>query len=193
MGLGIQDAFPQTAFDMRPHHMTLAQARGKDENTKLLAIMQNRKKVWDYRPGRRNGMTMEAAVPTMVRAMFTGHERVWCVVRNPYDLLTTTFLRKGQGQSLEQFMTKFGEPPWIEKGKLFYHTLEADKVLRYENLQTECDALMDELEVRRVCIPRANETANKEPWEIYWTPEAFAIVNDRFGKEFESYYEPRTE
>lgn len=193
--LALQDAFPQ-ACDLRPHHMLLAEARGETA-PQLLTVMQRREKIWDSRLHKRLAESMPpgiaARLPDGLADLHEGGELVWSVVRNPYDLWVTTYLRKDRTGNFESFVERFSHPPWVVDGRMFYHVPGSDMVLRYETLQADLDRLTARLDLNRIELGRHNETVNKQPWETYYTPRAFQIVNERFGDEFAPFYELRTE
>lgn len=187
MCLALQDVFPD-AYDLRPHHMSLADVKGELGATRLEHISQQRTRIW--KPGGpRSGMTHSSALPTMVRGLITGREHVFGVVRNPYDFLATCFARRGHGKAFLDFVKNFREDPYVRDGRIYYHDQDCDTLLRYENLQPELNALMRRLDLPEVPLGRHNETQNKQPWETYYTPEAFETVNERFGEEAARFYD----
>jgi hypothetical protein len=127
--------------------------------------------------------------------MITGSEHVFGVVRNPYDFLASCFVRRSVNRSMGfvPFVRNYHEAPYIEDGRIHYHEKDCHTVLRYERLQLEMDALMERLDLPTFELGRHNQTAGKKPWESYYTPEAFAVVNERFGQDFRGFYEPRAE
>lgn len=191
MVLALQDAFPE-AFDIRPQHMSLADLKGGPGAARIEQISQARTRVWKQ-GGPRSGMTHSGAFPLMVRGAVTGAERVFTVVRNPYDFLTSCFVRRGRNLSFEAFVRGYNESPYVEDGRVLYHVPDCHTVLRYEDLQSELDGLMNDLGLPDVPVGRHNVTKDKKPWETYYTPGAFEIVNERFGDEIEQFYELRGE
>ena len=189
MVLALQDAFPE-AYDLRPHHMTLDDVRGKPGAVRIEQISRQRTRVWKQ-GGPRSGMTHSAVVPATVRGLVTGDEHVFGVVRNPYDFLVSCYVRRGGKQPFEAFVKSYHESPYIEEGKIYYHEKDCDTLLRHERLQRGLDVLMKRLNLPTFELGRHNETKDKKPWETYYTPEAFKIVNDRFGPEFFGFYDPR--
>jgi hypothetical protein len=188
MCLGLQDVFPE-AMDLRPHHMSLDDVKGKPGAVRMEQISKQRTRIWRGTP--RSGKTAGASMPTIVRGLVTGKEHTFGVIRNPYDFMATCFVRRGQTKTFEDFVKNFREAPYIEDGRIYYHSQDCTSLLRYENLQTELDALLEKLELPPCPVGRHNETQKKQPWETYYTPKTFAIMNERFGDEFDEFYERR--
>lgn len=189
MVLAFQDVFPE-ALDLRPHHMTLDDVRGRPGAIRMEQIGRQRRRLWDLRPNKKR---QEGPTPEAVRKAVTGTERVFTVVRNPYDFMATCYVRRGRGKLFEDFVRNYGASPYVEDGKLYYHVPDCHTVLRWETLQTELDALMTELGLDPVPVGRHNVTKDKKPWESYYTPRAFEIVNQRFGDEFADFYPIKTQ
>lgn len=188
MVLALQDVFPET-FDLRPHHMRLTDVRSHQGGVRITQISRIRQRVWDERPHKR--MQDSDVDPEMVRAAIQGTERIFTIIRNPYDFLVTCYVRRGRDASFEKFVQSYNEPPYIVDGRLYYHEPDCETVLRWEKLQVQLNKLMRELKLPKVELGKHNVTKDKKPWESYYTPKAFEIVNARFRKEFEPFYEPR--
>ena len=189
MCLHLQDTFPE-AMDLRPHHMTLNDVKGKPGAIRMDQISKQRTRLWKRGP---HGKTDGSTNPETARAAITGKEHTFGVIRNPYDFMVTCFVRRGQTKTFEDFVKNFRESPYIEDGRIYYHSQDCTSLLRYESLQPELDALMILLgALPLVPLGRHNETLKKQPWETYYTPETFAIMNDRFGDEFDEFYERRS-
>jgi hypothetical protein len=187
MCLGLQDTFPD-AMDLRPHHMSLKDVMGKPGAIRMEQISKQRTRIWKSGP---HGKTDGPTNPDTARALITGKEHIFGVIRNPYDFMATCFVRRGQTKTFEDFVKNFHEPPYIEDGQIYYHSQNCTTLLRYETLQSELDALLEKLELPLCPLGRHNETLKKQPWETYYTPETFAIMNERFGDEFAPFYERR--
>jgi len=193
MVLALQDAFPE-ALDLRPHHMMLADVRGEPGAVRMEQISRQRTRVWDRRKHKRSMMTNELTyAPEIVRRFVTGREHVFSVVRNPYDFLTSCYVRRGQGLPFASFVRGYREDPYVRDGRIYYHAGDSRTVIRYERLQDELDGLMRGMDLPTFQLDRHNETPGKEPWQSYYTPEAYRVVNERFGDEFARFYSPRTE
>ena len=155
-------------------------------------MSQRRQRVWKGgRPvtGKLPELRPEAAI-----ARVTGDEVRFCVVRNPYDFFVSCYLRQKQNTNspnMEHFAASFKRPPFVKEGRLWYLLDECDEVFLYEELQESFDALSTRLGIAKISLERKNATPDKEPWESYYTPKAFEIVNNRFGKEIEKFYELR--
>lgn len=188
MVLALQDVFPE-ALDLRPHHMRLSDVRGHQGGVRITQISRIRQRVWDERPQKR--MRNSDVDPDMVRDALTGKELIFTVIRNPYDFLATCYVRRGRDASFESFVQSYKDSPYIEEGRLYYHEPDCETVLRWEKLQVHLNKLMRELKLPKVKLEQHNVTKDKKPWESYYTPKAFDIVNERFGKEFEPFYELR--
>jgi hypothetical protein len=183
MVLAFQDAFPE-AFDIRPHHMRLEELKGPNGKTRVQQISKQRTRIYDSRPHKN--------LTDYPEGFLTGDEIVFTVVRNPYDYFTSRYVRVSAKEPFASFARNYRGKPYIEKDKIFYHVPDCDNVLRYENLQEELNQLMAELELSEVPLGKHNVTKGKEPWESYYSPEAFAAVNERFGGEISPFYKTRT-
>ena len=192
MVLAFQDIFPN-AYDLRPHHMTLNDVRGKQGAIRIEQISQQRTRIFHHR-GKRlpDGSVRPRSTPEEIRKLVTGNEVRFTVIRNPYDYFASRYVRLDKKEPFESFCRGYSASPYIEGGKIYYHLPDSQRILRYENLQTELNALMKELELPEVPLGQHNPTQGKKPWESYYSPEAFAFVNERFGEEFERFYEKRT-
>jgi len=183
MVLALQDVFPE-AFDLRPQHMGLADVKGAPGAVRMEQISRARTRIWKpSKPGEWN--------PEIVHELVTGDEHIFGVVRNPYDFLVSCFVRRGGSKTFVDFVRNYHESPYIEDGRIYYLAQDCQTLIRYETLQPDLDALMGTLGLPTVPLERHNETKDKKPWGSYYTPEAFKIVNDRFGAEFSKLYTPR--
>lgn len=187
MVLAFQDAFPE-ALDLRPHHMSISDVRGLPGAARMQQISRQRTRVWDSRPGKRNNQDID---PEIVHKYITGTEHVFTVIRNPYDFLVSCFVRRGQGQSFESFVRSYNASPYVEQGKLYYHTPNCHSTLHWEKMPLCIDRMMRKLDLPELNLQRHNTTKGKDPWPSYFTPKAFEIVNERFGAEFASHYKMR--
>jgi hypothetical protein len=185
MVLALQDVFPE-ALDLRPHHMSLDDVKGKPGAVRMEQISRRRERVWTPRK------QVGDYDPDVVRKFVKGTEHVFSVVRNPYDFLASCYVRRGRGQSFSAFVKSYRQDPYIRDGKIYYHLADSQNVLRYENLQEELNQMMAHLGLPGVPLQRHNVTADKKPWESYYDPTSYAIVNERFGAEFSRFYDPRT-
>jgi hypothetical protein len=188
MMLALQDAFPD-AYDLRPHHMSLEDLKGPQGAFRMEQIGRQRGRLWARHKDVRHP---DGVDPSVVQRLVKGTEHVFGVVRDPYDFLVSCFVRRGRGQPFEGFVRGYNESPYIEDGRIYYHADDCDTLLRHENLQPELDALMEKLGLPPVPLQRHNETKGKQPWQSYYTPEAYRVVNERFGDEFSRFYEPRS-
>lgn len=180
--LALQDAFPE-AFDLRPHHMSLSDLR--PDGVPMEQISRARTRVW------KRDRHLGDWSPDAVRELLTGDEHVFSVIRNPYDFFASCYVRRGGGVPFEHFVRTFSRDPYVRDGKIYYHLPDCHTMLKHEFLQAKLNGLLRELGLPRVYVERHNETKDKAPWETYFTPEAYRIVNDRFGAEFSMFYAPR--
>lgn len=187
--LALQDAFPE-ALDLRPHHMSLADVTGERGASRMEQISKRRGHVWKANSPRSSSGEI---TPDIVRHFVTGDEHVFTVVRNPYDFLVSCFERRGRGQPFTSFVGNYDDDPYVRDGRLYYHVDDCHTIIRYESLEGDLDALMRRLGLPTFELGRHNETPQKGPWETYYTPDAYRVVNDRFADEFSRFYEPRVE
>lgn len=191
MVLALQDAFPE-AIDVRPHHMTLTDVRKSTSKELFTQISQQRTRLWSrrkrqpYKP-----KDLEVLDPDGVREKITGEEHVFTIIRNPYDFLTSCFVRRSKTKNFEDFVQGYDESPYLEQGKIYYHIPDCDSILHWEKMPLCVNRVMRMLDLPEIPLERHNETKGKEPWPSYFTPKAFEIVNERFGKEFSSHYKMR--
>lgn len=184
MVLAFQDVFPE-AYDIRPHHMHLEELKGPNGKTRIQQINKQRARLYDHRPHKRSPLQE-------VPEVFQGTELVFSVIRNPYDYMASRYARMEKTEPFAGFVRSYQGKPYIEQGKIYYHLPDCQRILRYENLQRELNALMAELGLPEVPLERHNETQGKKAWRTYYSPEAFAAVNERFGEEFSQFYKPET-
>lgn len=133
-----------------------------------------------------------------------GNEVVFTIVRNPYDVLASMFVRNrdhfqmrhleeqlGREPTFAEFVGVWAElnsRPYMQDRRLFYHN--AKVYLRYERLQTELNQLYRRLpnlpaSARTGSLPLAlqNETSDKDHWSTYYNDAAYVVVNDLFRDE----------
>lgn len=191
MMLALQDAFPD-AYDLRPHHMSLTDLKGPMGAFRMEQIGRQRGRLWARHKKVRPANPEEAVDPSIVQRLVTGDEHVFSVVRNPYDFLVSCFERRGRGQPFSAFVAGYNEDPYIRDGRLYYHVDDCHTVIRYENLEAELGDVMRGLGLPPLELGRYNATPGKKPWETYYDPTSFRLVNDRFSAEFSRFYEPRS-
>jgi len=190
MTLAFQDAFPQ-ALDLRPHHMPLGTIMEKPGAPGMEQISRSRTRIWDHRPHKLKRLKVKLH-PTIVRQYLTGEEIVFTVIRNPYDFLSTCYVRRGGKQDFTSFLESYNESPYIEDGRIYYHVDDCDEVLTWEKMPLCIDRLMRRLDLPEFNLARHNVTKDKKPWPEYYSPKAFEIVNRRFGDEFSRFYKMQT-
>ena len=132
----------------------------------------------------------------------TGAEVVFTTIRNPYDVLATWYVRneyhfqmRRLEEQLERELTirdflelwlKLNTRPHLVNGRIFYHALECQKVIRYENLQGELNALMRKIPGTPGSVPleRENPTPSKKHWSLYFDDPTYAWINEHFQADF---------
>jgi hypothetical protein len=175
--------FEDDAVDLRPHHLTLRDLR-RDHPL--------REKLSHYRGKRlKDGSIRRRLTPDEIRQKVSGDEHIFSVVRNPYDFLTSCFVRQKKTAEFVDFVRGFDTKPYIREGTIHYHADDSHTVLRFENLQPELDTLFAKIGLPQVTLGTHNVADEKNPWESYYTPAAFRVVNDQFGEEIERFHELR--
>lgn len=135
-----------------------------------------------------------------------GTETIFSTVRNPYDVLTTMFVRHqnhfqvrrlesqfGRDPNLQEFLEVWLEMnrlPYLEGGKLFYQ--EAQEFVRYERLQMDIDAVVRRLPHTPGVLPLGPVSAesDKDHWTSYFDDPTYAFVNEHFGEEIAKFGYP---
>jgi len=131
-----------------------------------------------------------------------GNETVFTVVRNPYDVLVSMFLRNrnvylvrfhekrlGRDFTLQEFVdlwVQLNQPPSMKDGRLFYH--DARVHLRYERLEVELSTLFRRLpniptHAKAIQLAPENKTPEKDHWSTYYDDPTYAFVNSKFSDE----------
>jgi len=117
-----------------------------------------------------------------VHKVYMGEPMV-CVVRNPYDVLVTWWLKRGKSSTFLEFLQTYQDHNFTRRGKLFYHVDAPNvRVLRYET-----DDVFAELGVHQWS---SNVTKDKAPWQSYYTELEYKAANERFLDEFERHGYP---
>jgi hypothetical protein len=103
----------------------------------------------------------------------TGGEVKFAVIRNPFDVVASWFCLNSFN-TITEMLDKY-EHTWFRNkadGKLFtFFEPYVDRYLRYEDLDTEIDELMDELGLRSAELRKVNVTQGKKHYSHYYTPE----------------------
>jgi hypothetical protein len=140
------------------------------------------------------------ALPAWAREFFA-----FAIVRNPYDRAISLWfsmvktreddrygLRKQCGStellpflrwlvSIEPYdPILYGQAAWLRDTRL-------DRVLRFENLQTECERLPFWPAAKPGPLPFRNRSKGRLPWTIYCDSEAIALIEQWAGDDFEAY------
>ena len=126
----------------------------------------------------------------------SGGEVVVTTVRNPLDMLVTYWLRQrsaaerylGKDVTFSDFVKSVDRvvgPTYIFNDQMFWH--EVDRVLHYEHLDKELNALLGELDLPSVVLEPRNVTQGKKPWRSYYDDVTLAVAKDRFKEEMEAY------
>jgi len=119
-------------------------------------------------------------------------EVVWTVLRNPYDLVVTWWFRRGipRGRSdFRSFASSWRDEPYVVNGKMYFHLPDAKRILFYERLVEDLQKLARDLDLPTIELPMTNPTLDKKPWQTYYNDTILGVVNERWGAEFEPYYE----
>lgn len=133
-----------------------------------------------------------------------GLEKVFCFIRNPYDILVEWYLRqlprfqlrrlaelKGREPTLLEFLHLWSddddwEEPYLYRGRIFYHAEQSQYILRYEKgLQNEVNALLRKIpDVSPVTIRQPAPDPERGHWSSYYDEETYAFVNEKFKDDF---------
>lgn len=117
--------------------------------------------------------------------LLTGREVVMSAIRNPYDMVATWWQLDRRGfQTLADFVSGQTDPRFSE---LDYLVKQSSRVLTYERLQSDLDAVLQDVGMEPVLLPKLNVTPGKRPWREYFDSDAIEAVNERFGHLFEQY------
>lgn len=143
-------------------------------------------------------------VRSLVSTKVCGLEKVFCFIRNPYDVIVDWYLRqlpffqlrrlaeiKGRDPTLLEFLHLWSdENEWVEpylyKGRIFYHAEEAQYVLRYERgINNEVNSFLRKIPgVPAVTVTQPPRDPNRGHWSSYYDEETYAFVNEYFKKDF---------
>ena len=114
-------------------------------------------------------------------------EPAFTVVRNPYDVLASWWVRMAEDREwaggFAGFLRTCEDPDFVRGGRLLYCCGEGVEALRFEHLQEDLDALLDRVGVPRRTLGHDNPTSSKRPWRTYYGPEETEAANLRFGAE----------
>lgn len=124
------------------------------------------------------------------RGLTEGDEVVFTVIRNPYDLCATWYIRSDPQMTIFEFLSMWDQKPQITDGRIYSFVDDCDEILRYESLQEDIDDLLERVDLPSVDIVLENKTKKKtKPWIEYYDQKTIEVVNERFGEEFKEYYE----
>ncbi len=118
--------------------------------------------------------------------LMDGHETTATTIRNPYDVITTWYVRSKYPESFEKFVAGVGRhwrSPYVNDSEIKWHP-DAQVRLRHETLEHDFDELLQSRRIKSVPLMRKNETAGKRPWREYYPERSLETVNDRFYVEF---------
>jgi len=117
---------------------------------------------------------------------------IMSTVRNPYDLLVSWYFhykaRRGtQANDMESFKVwlpqQLGSPnQYIRKG-LFFGLPWTNRVLRYEHLQTDLNAVLVEVGLAPVTLEQVNVSTHREGrrYQEMYDPTLITLVRYHFG------------
>lgn len=129
----------------------------------------------------------------------TGTEKVFTVVRNPYDVLATMFVRNrnhyqvrsleervGRDPTFKEFLEvwlELNRRPYMEEGRLFYH--DAKVHLRYERLQAEFDTLIRRLPNTpgSLFLEPESPGSPQDHWTSFYDDATYTYVNEHFKED----------
>jgi len=129
----------------------------------------------------------------------TGTEKIFTVVRNPYEVLTIMFeqnqshyqvraleTRLDREPTLREFLEvwlELNRRPYMENGRLFFQ--EAKVHLRYERLQVELDTLIRRLPGTpgSLVLEPGNPTPKRDHWTSFYDDATYAYVNEHFKED----------
>jgi hypothetical protein len=129
----------------------------------------------------------------------TGTELVVATVRNPYDIAVSWYLRNrgqprygGREATLAEFLSRFikvSPTPLVTDGRIFSLAEKAKVVFRYERLRYDFDSFLRKIPgaPSHLQMGRENITPNKKHWSLYYTDEAYSLMNDAFRDDFVKY------
>lgn len=117
-------------------------------------------------------------------------EKVLSVVRNPYDALVSWWLvvkDKWKFPDFKTFLKDCNNKFFVQRGNLFYFAKHSDFIIKFENLESELNKVLEAVGLRPVVLPRANVTKDKKPFVDYYDQEAEEIVKTRFESELKAF------
>lgn len=126
-------------------------------------------------------------------SLMTGSETTFTIVRNPYDVITTWFVRSKYDGTFETFVAGVGRhwaSPYVKDYEIRWHA-DAQVRLRHETLDDDFAALLRSVRIDPVALLRENATPGKRPWPEYYSEQSLETVNDRFHVEIAAMGYPR--
>lgn len=118
-------------------------------------------------------------------------ELAFATVRNPYDVMVTWFIQMRssiRNMPFLEFVKSYQNKDLERDGRLFFTCVDGVEIMKYETLQADFDAILDRVGINRTELKLHNPTGyKKKPWRTYYDPESLAVVNERFGHEFDRY------
>lgn len=118
-----------------------------------------------------------------VSDVILGGEITVSTVRDPYDWFVSCWIRRRKsGQTLEDFLENLSGGPYVREGRILGH--RSDETLRWESLEKNLNGFLSRFD-HSVSLPKMNLTPGKKPWETYYSKDAWAIANRRFGREIQ--------
>ena len=122
----------------------------------------------------------------------TGNELVITTIRNPLDLIVSWWCLNPALQARMAFIEfiKTNKHSHIERdGRLFWLTNDANKLIRFESMVEDINAVLVSLSLETITIPKFNITKDKKPFMEYHTQETVQAMWDRWPKDMEIYHE----
>ena len=119
------------------------------------------------------------------------NEKTLSVVRNPYDVLVSWWLAISgkwvEYPTFESFLQDCEHPLFVQEGRLFYFAERSDSIIKFENLETELNKILQTVRLPAVGLPHLNKTIKKQNYRKYYTPATRKLVFRRFGFELETF------
>lgn len=116
--------------------------------------------------------------------------QVFTVVRNHWDTAVSWVFAKHQGSppawTRDTFKSALADNPWVGPHTLWHlHDLDADHVLRFENLSDHLAALLAAHGLPAPELPRKNVSRGRwhSDHRVYFTAESRRYITERFSRE----------
>ncbi len=112
------------------------------------------------------------------------NEPTMTVVRNPYDLIVTWYLRSGGPNGFLDFVKGVGflyAKQYANSDSIHWHPWSTH-TLRYESIALDLPKFMGGLRLQsKQVLGHVNATRGKRPWQSYHSDETILEINRRFS------------